>query len=144
MALEFKWPIIIVFNELGHEIAFLHGIYWRSHFSLSCRSGILAAIKHRLEWRQRLLLLDALTWGCNYFVWYHARTEIGGDLESSRLYMVICAKPWPLQTGAFVWLRCNVKNLFVRGWTPHPLCHLWAASQARFAFIPAACSWLSS
>lgn len=29
----------------------------------------------------KLLLLDALTWGCNYFVWYQARAEIAGDLE---------------------------------------------------------------
>ena len=25
--------------------------------------------------------LDALTWGCNYFVWYQARAEIAGNLE---------------------------------------------------------------
>lgn len=28
-----------------------------------------------------LLLLDALTWGCNYFVWYRAMAEIAGNLE---------------------------------------------------------------
>lgn len=29
----------------------------------------------------KLLLLDALTWGCNYFVWYQARAETADDLE---------------------------------------------------------------
>lgn len=62
MTLEFKWPIIIVFNELGPEIAF----FFASHTPRILFFSILLELNTRSDKAQigvalKLLLLDLLT-----------------------------------------------------------------------------------
>jgi len=61
--LEFKWPIIIAFNELGPEIAFLFfkDIYRGSHLSLSLPELNTCSDKAQIGVAVKPLPLDALT-----------------------------------------------------------------------------------
>lgn len=77
-ALNINWSLSLFLMSLALRLLFF--VSWGFYFSLSYRSRILAAIKHRLEWR----------WSCSglmhwlegvIILWYQARAEIAGELE---------------------------------------------------------------
>ena len=61
MALEFKWPIIIAFNELGPEIAFFSRRILRILFFSILLELNTCSDKAQIGVAEKLLPLDALT-----------------------------------------------------------------------------------